>query len=163
MKRYIVMALVTLALVAPATRAQFKTQVEQESRISSGILQQSTPSFLFGWFNPDKFHMSHSLSFSYMTMGGQGVSLGTYTNSMRYEFADNLNARADVSMSYSPFASKSFMTQGMKNSLSSIYLSRAEVNYKPWENFSVQFQYRQLPYGYYYSPFASPWFGGDGY
>jgi hypothetical protein len=30
---------------------------------------------------------------------------------MRYEFADNLNARADVSMSYSPFMSKSPATQ----------------------------------------------------
>lgn len=163
MKQYIVTALVILALVGSTARAQFKTQVEQESRVSNSIYQQPDQSFLFGWFNPEKFHMSHSVSFSYMTMGGQGVSLGTYTNSMTYEFANNLNARADVSLSYSPFASSSLMTKGMKNSLSSIYLSRAEVNYKPWDNVSVQFQYRQLPYGYYYSPFASPWFGGDGY
>lgn len=163
MKQIIVAAFLMLAVAGSATRAQFKSQVEQESRISSGMIQQSEGSFLFGWFNPEKFHMNHSIGFSYVTMGGQGVSLGTYTNSMMYEFADNLNARADVSMSYSPYASSSFMTKGMKNSMSSIYLSRAEINYKPWENVSVQFQYRQLPYGYYSSPFASPWFGGDGY
>jgi hypothetical protein len=163
MKRYIVTALVILALVGSTTRAQFKTQIEQESRVSNSIYQQPEETSLFGWFNPEKFHMHHSLSFSYQTMGGQGVSLGTYTNSMMYEFANNLNARADVSLSYSPFASSSFMSKGMNNSLSSIYLSRAEVNYKPWENVTVQFQYRQLPYGSYYSPFASPWFGGDGY
>jgi hypothetical protein len=162
MKRYILTAIAVVA-VATLGQAQFKSQVEQESRISSGISQQGEPSLLFGWFNPEKFHMQHSLSFSYMTMGGQGVSLGTYTNSMTYDFADNLNARADVSMSYSPFASTSFMTKGMKNNMSSVYLSRAELNYKPWENFSVHVQYRQSPYGYYYSPFASPWFGGDGY
>jgi hypothetical protein len=163
MKHYVVTALLMLAVAVPAARAQFKSQVEQESRISSGIIQQSEGSFLFGWFNPEKFHMSHSIGFSYQTMGGQGISLGTYTNSMMYEFAENLNARADVSMSYSPFASSSFMTKGMKNNMSSIYLSRAEINYKPWENVSVQFQYRQLPYGYFSSPFASPRFGGDGY
>jgi hypothetical protein len=163
MKQYIVTLLLVLALIGATARAQFKTQVEQESRVSNSIYQQPAESFLFGWFNPEKFHMSHSLSFNYMTMGGEGVSLGTYTNSMMYEFADNLNARADVSLSYSPFASSSLMSKGLKNSLSSVYLSRAEVNYKPWENFTVQFQYRQLPYGYYYSPFSSPWFGGDGY
>jgi len=157
------MALVMLAAAAPATRAQFKSQVEQEARVSTGLIQESPGSFLFGWFNPDKFHMRHSLSFSYHSIGGEGISLGTYTNSMMYEFADNLNAQADVSMSYSPFASSSFMTQGMKNNLSSVYLSRAQVNYAPWENFSIHLQYHRSPYGYYYSPFASPWFGGDGY
>jgi hypothetical protein len=162
MKRYVLTALLVL-IVATATNAQFKSQVDRESRAASGLLQQSEPSLLLGWFNPEKFHMSHSLSFSYMTMGGQGLSLGTYTNSMTYEFAENLNARADVSMSYSPFSSNSFMSKDMKNSLGSVYLSRAEVNYKPWENFQVHVGFQQHPYGYYYSPFASPWYGGDGY
>jgi hypothetical protein len=163
MKRYILTAL-AVALVVTGGQAQFKSQVELESRVSSSIYQQAEPSLLLGWFNPEKFHMQHSLSFSYMTLGGEGMSLGSYTNSMTYEFADNLNARADVSMSFSPFANSSFMTNGMKNNLGKIYLSRAEINYKPWENFSVHVQYRQSPYGYYYySPFTSPWFGGDGY
>jgi hypothetical protein len=161
MKRYILTTFLVL-FAATVSSAQFKSQVDLESRAASGLLQQSDPSLLFGWFNPEKFHMSHSVSFSYMTMGGQGLSLGTYTNSMSYEFADNLNARADVSMSYSPFASNSFMNKDMRNSLGSVYLSRAEVNYKPWDNFLVHVGYQQRPFGYY-SPFGSPWYGGDGY
>jgi hypothetical protein len=155
----------TVALVCvmvTGVRAQFKSQVEQESRISEGILQQS-PSLWFGWFNPEKFHMRHSVSFSYHTMGGESMSLGTYTNSMMYEFADNLNARADISMSYSPYNSFSgAFGKGTKNSLSSVYLSRAEVNYRPWENVIMQIQFRQVPYGMY-SPFMSPWYREDGF
>jgi hypothetical protein len=163
MKRYMLTVLVALVVATPLLRAQFKTQVEQESRVSEGIFQRPETNLLFGWFNPEKFHMQHQLSFSYLTMGGEGVSLGTYTNSMMYEFAQNLNARADVSLSYSPFGSSSVYGKGMSNSLSSVYLSRAEVNYKPWDNVYVQFQFRRSPYGGYYSPFGSPFIGGEGY
>jgi hypothetical protein len=159
----VVMTVALMIVLAAGARAQFKSQVEQESRISRGVLQESSPSLLFGWFNPEKFHMRHSVSFSYHTMGDQSVSLGTYTNSMMYEFADNLNARADVSLSYSPFNSFSgAFGQGTKNSLSSIYLSRAEVNYRPWENVIMQVQFRQIPYGMY-SPYYSPWYREDGF
>ena len=164
----VLLGAVLILCAATGGHAQFKSQVDQESRISDGIIQQSAPSLLFGWFNPEKFTMRHSVSFSFTTMGDQSMSLGTYTNSMMYEFADNLNARADVSMSYSPFNSFSnSFGKGQKNSLSSIYLSRAELNYRPWENVAVQLQFRQIPYGMYYSPFYSPfsssWYGGDGF
>jgi hypothetical protein len=144
--------------------AQFKSQVEQESRISGNIANQSAPSFLFGWFDPEKFHMRHTFDLSYQSFGGQGLSLGTYTNSMTYEFAQNLDARADVSLSYSPFNSFSTFGGTKKNDLSSLYLSRAQLNYRPWENVMVQIQYRQIPYGsYYYSPFSNPWYRETGF
>ena len=159
MKRVMVGLLAAVVLSVTCAHAQFKTQVDRESRPYDGPGNSSMTSFLFGWFNPDRFHMSHSISMSYMTAGGQGLSLGTYTNSMMYQFADNLNARADVSLSYSPFNSYSKFG-GQKNDLSKIYLSRAEVNYKPWENVTFQVQYRNLPYsyGYYGSPFYSPFY-----
>jgi hypothetical protein len=159
MKRMMVVGLAVVLSVSCA-EAQFKSQVGRESRPYDGPGGNSSTSFLFGWFNPDKFHMRHSFSMSYMTSAGQGLSLGTYTNSMMYEFADNLNAQADVSLSYSPF--NSFSKFGnQKNDLSGIYLSRAEVNYKPWENVTFQLQYQKMPYywGYYGSPFYSPFYG----
>ncbi len=164
MKKRIIVAVAAALLCASASMAQFKSQVDQGPQVSDGVSSAtSSGSFLFGWFNPENFHMRQSLEFSYQTFGSQGMSLGTYTNSMTYDFSDRLNARADVSMSYSP--SNTFSTfGGKKNDLSSIYLSRAEVNYKPWENVLVKLQYRQVPYGnYYYSPFYSPWYGGEGF
>src|SRR5512139_1185864 len=140
----VVVLLIAGTVSAPA---QFKEQAQEESRISQGIYQQPS-SWLFGWFDPSKFTMRHSLELSYMSLGGgQGFSLGTYTNSMLYEFSDKLNARADVSLSYSPFNSFSSGLGGKRNDLSSIYLSRAEINYRPWENARIQLSFRQLPYG----------------
>ena len=164
MKRIIVRSVLAMLLLSASTSiAQFKSQTEQEPRVSDGLIQQSAPGLFFGWFNPEKFHMRHSFDLSYQTVGGQGLSLGTYTNSMTYEFADNLNARADISLSYSPY--NSFSTFGTKkNDLSALYLSRAQLTYRPWENVYVQFQYRQIPYGYYYySPFYNPWYRENGF
>ena len=161
-RRVIMIAGVLVLLGAGHGNAQFKSQVEDQPRVSDGLIHQSAPSLLLGWFNPENFHMRHSFSFSYLTAGGKGLSLGTYTNSMLYQFADNLNARADVSLSYSPY--NSFSSLGKKDDLSSLYLSRAQVNYKPWDNVLMQFQYRSAPYGsYYYSPFSNPWYRADGF
>jgi hypothetical protein len=151
-----------LALVVGIAPAQFKSQVQEESRLSGGLIQQPATSMLFGWFDPEKFQMRHSIDLSLQTFGGQAISMGTYTNSMSYQFAENLNVRTDVSMSYSPYNTLP-LQGGKKNDLSSIYLSRAEVNYKPWDNFIIQLQYRQNPYGYYSSPFYSPFYREGGF
>ncbi len=144
-----------LGTFSPAT-AQFKAQLEKEAPVSDMITRQQDPGLLFGWFDPSKFSMHHSLSYSYQTIGGQGMSVGMYTNSMMYQFADNLNARADVSLMYSPYNSFG-VGGGKRNDLSSIYLSRAELNYRPWQNVVVQVQYRQMPWwNMYDSPYA-PW------
>lgn len=164
--RAILLVVVGALIVGTASApAQFKEQAQEESRISQSMYQQPS-SWLFGWFDPSKFTMRHSLEMSYMTLGGgQGLSLGTYTNSMLYEFSDKLNARADVSLSYSPFNSFSSGLGGKRNDLSSIYLSRAEINYRPWDNTRIQLSFRQLPYGgyYYYSPFSDPWYREGGF
>ncbi|MGB6034216.1 MAG: hypothetical protein WBH55_15420 [Bacteroidota bacterium] len=146
--------LISLYLLPAIADAQFRSQADQESRVSQGLYGGSGSSFFFGLFDPARFQMRHSLSFSYQTFGNQGVSLGTYTNSMSYAFAENLNARADVSLSYSPYNTFS-KGGGGSNNFGSIYLSRAEINYRPFENMTVQIQYRQFPYGTFYS---SPFF-----
>lgn len=163
--RWVCVVLAGASALAPA---QFKSQGQEESKVSQGLYgQPSSSSSLFGWFDPSKFSMHHSFQMSYMTMGGgQGMSLGTYTNSMQYEFSDRLNARADVSLSYSPYNSfSSGLTGSKRNDLSSLYLSRAELNYKPWDNTRIQLSFRQLPYGgySYYSPFYDPWYREGGF
>jgi hypothetical protein len=152
-----------LVLAAADGEAQFKGQIEREAAASGGVIASESGSMLFGWFDPSKFSMHHSVSMSFMTFAGQGMTLGTYTNTMMYQFADNFNARADVSMSYSPTNSFSgFGGKGGKD-FSGVYLSGAQINYRPWENVTVQLQYHQVPYGYYMSPFSGPWYGESGF
>jgi hypothetical protein len=131
--------LVSLVVLWTSADAQFRTQADRESRVSQGLYGSSGSSFFFGLIDPARFQMRHSIQFSYHTFGSQGVSLGTYTNSMSYAFAENLSARADVSLSYSPYNTFSSKGGGSKN-LSSIYLSRAEINYRPFENMTVHIQ-----------------------
>ena len=65
--------LVCLVAAVGVARAQFKSQAEQESRVSDGIMHQTAPQLLLGWFNPDKFHMQHSFDLSFATMGDQSL------------------------------------------------------------------------------------------
>ena len=155
--------MVCLVVVASSTTAQFKSQRETEQQVSDGVNPVGSPSLLFGFFDPDKFQMHHSFSLSYITMGGQGMSLSSYTNSMMYSFSDQLNARADVSFLYSPYSSIGNATGNGKNQFSSLFLSRAELNYRPWNNVLFKVQYRQLPYTSMYSPFYGPFSGEGGY
>lgn len=163
MKKFIVLVAL-LAVANGVSLAQFKSQVEQETQVSLNKLGDSSSplSYLFGWFNPDKFTMRHSFDLSYATFGGEGLSLGTYTNSMRYDFAENFNARADVAFSFSPYSSLSTLN---KKDLSNVYLKNAEINYKPWENTYLTLSYRQLPYGtgYYNSAFFNPFYRESGF
>jgi len=150
-----------LILFCEVASAQLKSQVEQQTSPSQYLVHPSVGmGGLFGWFDPNRFSMHHNFSMSYVTAGGTGLSLASYTNSMLYQVADPLNVRFDVTMQTSPFGNYGSVNQSAFNNL---FLSRAELNYKPWENFQVQLQYRQLPfspYGYY-RPYGTSSFLGD--
>ncbi len=167
MKRF---ALVVAAVVvwSGIACAQFKSQVNDEHpSVTQSILRQDYNSFdLFGWFNPENFQMRHSFTMSYQTFGSTSLGVNMYTNSMLYKFSDRLNVAADVSLMMTPYGS---VSPGVKNQFSGVMLNRAQINYKPWDNFLIQVQYRKYPYGYtdgyfggYGSRFYNPLFG-DGY
>jgi hypothetical protein len=154
-----ILILLSLSL-AIDTEAQFRDQQPGTPRVGNAIVSSNTPS-LFSWFNPENFHMRHSYSMSYMTAGGRGMAVGMYTNSMFYQIADPLNVQLDVSLMHSPYNS---FNRNMDD-YSGVFISRAEINYQPSENFRVQLQYRQVPYtdylgyyGYYGSRYYSPWY-----
>jgi hypothetical protein len=165
MKPLICLTLVgMLALTSVQTYAQFKPQAGSEMTTSSAVIDQSVPSTLFGWFDASKFSMRHSLSYSVTSFGGQAMSMGMYTNTMTYQFADNFDARADISMNYSPNMSFSGLNGKSNNNFSGVYLSNAQLSYRPWENVRVQLQYFRVPYGSsYYSPFGNFMYGGPGF
>ena len=157
--------LVFLAVIPVATAsAQLKSQAHQDESASAAMVRQAPGTWggglssFFGLIDPNRFMMRHSLAFNYMSAGGSGLSMASYTNSMFYRIADPLDVRVDVTLQGSPFGS----TAGYeRNDLSGIYLSRAELNYRPWDNVFMQFQYRQLPYSYYYGYPFDPYFRGN--
>ncbi len=132
--------------------AQFKTNVQQDPSVSQSLVRSDDSGLLFGWFDPSKLKMAQSFSMSYQTFGNQGLALGVYTNSLSYQISQPLSLQMDVSVVHSPYSS---LGGDFSKSLSGIYLSRAELNYKASDNMLFQIQYRQLP--------ASLYLGGYGF
>ena len=139
---------------------QFKSQENEQPSPAQYLVHPATSiNSFFGLFNPDNFMMRHDFSFSYLSTGGNGLSLASYTNSMFYKIADPLNVRVDLTLQGSPFGQYGSAQQ---SDLSKLYLSRAELNYRPSENFLVKVQYNQLPLSYWGSyPGYSPYVWGD--
>jgi len=130
--------------------AQFKDSGFETESPKDGIVKQEQGSLL-GFLNSDDFIMRHSFSLSYSSFAGEGVSLGTYTNSMFYKLMDNLNVQLDVSVVNSPYST---LGEGFQKSINGIYVTNASLNYRPWKDVSVYLQYRNMPFGYgYYNPF----------
>jgi len=145
--------LILAALTGAPASAQLKSQSHADESASASMVRQGQGSWgggfssFFGLLSPDRFMMRHTFGLNYMSAGGTGLSMASYTNSMFYRIADPLDVRVDVTLQGSPFGP----TAGMnRNDLSGIYLSRAELNYRPWDNVFFQVSYRELPYSAYY-------------
>jgi hypothetical protein len=155
MKRLItIVGIVTLLMVQGRAFAQLKSQVEEKPRIGESMVRPGGGASIFGLFNSENFLMRHSYSFSYMVLSGRNLGVGVYTNSMIYKISNPLDVRLDVSLMHSPFNS---FSKEYQNDLNKLFISRAEVNYRPFESMLIQLQYRQLPFSYYGS-YLSPYY-----
>ena len=133
-------------VLSDVSSAQFKRSSSEEPKVSDSFIRPATQSDWLGFFNPENFLMRQSYSMSYTAMGGHGFALGTYTNSMLYKVSDKVDARVDVSLQHSPYST---FDQRLQNSLTGVFLNRAEVNYRPSENMLLSVSYRQIPFGSY--------------
>ncbi|MBI3006510.1 MAG: hypothetical protein HYY49_14020 [Ignavibacteriales bacterium] len=141
-----------ILLIAGTANGQLKSRPEERPSVSESIIRSDNSGLMFGWFDPSRLTMHHSYSLSYSSFGGQGLSLGVYTNSLLYQFSDPLSVQFDISLMHSPY--NTFGNEFGKN-FSGVYLSRAQLNYKPTDNMWLQIQFRQVPSLY--------WLGNSGY
>jgi hypothetical protein len=123
--------------------AQFKVQSEPVDFADRLRTDQSQ----FGILGIDmsRFSMSHSYSMSYMSMGRQGVTQGLYLNTMSYQFSIPLTVSLQLGMAHNPFGgvgdngTASILQNGM-------FVSGAQLKYKPTENTTIQFGFQNMPY-----------------
>lgn len=158
--------LIIMSLISSLSFAQFKDSGFPTETPRDGIYNKSS-NFLFDFLNNENFSMKHSFSMSYSAFAGQGIALGVYTNSMMYKFSDNLNVQLDASIVNSPYST---FGKDFQSSINGLYISRAAVNYRPWNDVYITLQYRSMPYlfnnpynnGYrnYYNPFYNDYFSG---
>lgn len=135
---------------------QFRNE-NSDVNINTGFIKNSTSSFVQSFLDMNKFHMSHSVSMSYASMGDQGVALGVYTNNMMYQFNDRLDFQAAVSFVNSPYSTYG---KNFQNSLNGVYLNKAQLNYRPTDNTLISLTFSQMPYSSYYG-YGNGW--GRGY
>lgn len=137
--------LIFVTLLSITIFGQFKEPVFPTESVKDGVISNNSGS-LFGFLSSDNFRMNHSIGVSYSAFGSDGLALSTYTNSMLFKVSDNLNFQMDASIIQTPYST---LGKDFENNLSGIYLSRAELNYRPWKDFQVSLQYRNFPGGYY--------------
>ena len=99
---------------------QLKSQ-DKPVEISEEIIRPSQNSFMgLSIFDPSKFNMTHSLSMSFFSVGGKGVSQQLYLNTMTYQIAN-------------PLFQNGF------------FLSGAELQYKPSDKLEMRVQFSSMP------------------
>ncbi len=134
-------------ILALSVNAQFKKDPFTKPEVRDGLFaKESGGNFLTNLFNSENFSMRHSFDASYSTFGEHGIATTVYTNSMFYKFSDNLNVRLDASLVYSPYNS---LGKTFQDNINGLYISRAELNFRPWDDTVIRIQYRNIPAGMY--------------
>lgn len=137
-----ILAAILLLTVSSASHAQLKkdTNVKMSQALTHSNKLQSLVGLL--GLDPTKFSMSHSYSMMFSSVGGHSFSQGLYLNTMKYQFSDPLSMFVQVGFSHQPFGNLGNDNLQTRNQL---FLSGAGLEYKPSENFKLQFQFSQTP------------------
>jgi len=161
MMKKMLLPLLFILFLSSLLHAQFRNDLDKPLDLKSGMMSKNSFSIM-GLVGVEDFQMNHSFGLSYSTFAGNGISLGTYTNSMFLKFSDKLNIMADISVVNSPYSSfgKDFSKQ-----INGVYIDRLQMNYKISDGMSFMVQYSNSPYNYYSSysmgGFSSFW--GDSF
>ena len=136
--------LVIILILPVLLLGQLKKDLIQPD-FSNVLVQQNNQNSLFAFIDPSKLTMSHSVSMSYSTFGGESIVMNSYVNTINYQFNDQLSLRTNLGIMTSPYNSmpnNSFLNQQQ-------FFGGAELNYRPSENTVLSLSFQSLPYNYY--------------
>lgn len=149
MNKKIVTIFVLILILPTVLSAQLKSQ-DKPVQIKNELLQPANEYLGFSLLDPSRLTMSHSVSISYFSMGGRGMSQTMYLNTLRYQIATPLMMTLQWGIQNYPHNSFATNNPAFQNGF---FLSGAELKYQPNDKFEVRFQYRNMPglYNPYYS------------
>lgn len=150
-KILLLLFVVTLLGVTRPADAQLRTDAQME-QAPVQVYEQNESFSLNALFDPQHFQMQHSFEMGSSTWGG-GYSYGMYTNSLMWQFNQQLAARVDVSY-MQDFGGALGMDARMGGQNGRFFLRNAEIAYRPADNVQLHFQIRQSPHGSYMSPYG---------
>jgi len=148
MKRFFIAIMLISFLFPYAVFGQLKSQ-DKPVQIKHELIRSINDQFLgLSIFDPSRFHMSHSVSMSYFTLGGKGISQSLYLNTMSYQLSNPLLLKVQWGVQNFPYNS---LAKNHPAFQSGFFFSGAELQYKPNDKFEMRLQYNRLPASMYYS------------
>lgn len=130
-------------LLTPALLfGQLRTQSEMPD--IRDAIAKPTAGLLAGFLSSDRFSMHHSFSASFLSAGGHGMMLNSYTNTIHYQISDPLTLRVNLGLMSTPHSS--FQTWSGDNNLK--FFGGAELMYRAGSNTTISLGVEQMP-GYY--------------
>jgi len=144
MKKYAVLIVtISLFFISVTGFAQMRRDVSKPN--ISGILTTAPSQYLMGFLDPSRMRMHHSFSMSYSALGGAGLMIGSYMNTIDYLISENLNLRANLGIMTSPYNTfgENFYLNKPK------FFGGAELNYRMGENTNLMLRIDTAPYMYY--------------
>jgi len=157
--RKISFIILLLAIIANISYSQYK-EIPYETKMNL----KNNNGLILGFINPANFSLTNSVNISYINAGNTSVSLTSYTGTLTYKVLKNLSVSADITMQYSPYAafgSNPALNKEFQSSFNGVSLSRVTLDYKPFKNMFIHFDYVNNKNGYYY-PYGS-FYGWDGF
>lgn len=107
---------------------------------------QKPQGFLSQLIDPSKFTMSQSYSVSLMSGGGKTFNQGLYLNTMEYKISDPLVAKVSIGYMHQPFGGP----QLNQNSNGQVFVQQARLQYTPFKNTMITFDFQQMPSPYFW-------------
>lgn len=148
--------LVFIILLLPAlASAQLKKQSEPLDLKQELLRPLNENNIGLGLIDFSKLSMSHSVSMSYFSMGGQSLSQSMYLNTMNYQVSDPLSVQLQWGVRNFPHNTFGNNAPALQNGF---FISGAEINYKPSDKFQMKLQYSSQPSRYYYNNYSNPLF-----
>jgi hypothetical protein len=141
MNKKIFIILVLVIVLPSVLSAQLKRQ-DKPVEIKKELLQPSNQYLGFSLIDPSRLTMSHSVSMSYFSTGGRGLSQTMYLNTLQYQIASPLKMTLQWGIQNYPHNSFSQNNPAFQNGF---FISGAELKYQPSDKFEMRFQYRSMP------------------
>lgn len=139
---------VMLCLLPTLMFGQFKNQAG-EQKIGAAISRPGG-GLLLGFINPDRLHMSHQFSVSYLSAGGRGMMLNSYLNTIDYQISNPLSLQLNIGLLNSPY--NGFSNAPAINTTD--FFGGAVLRYKPNSRTAVSLGVNVAPNsGLIYSPY----------
>lgn len=138
--RKLLLTLLLFLFSGGLVNGQFKAALPDVDIPTAILSNNPTPGqFLF---DPTRFHMNHGFSMSLMSVNGQAVSVGAYTNQMIFDLRDNLSIMTQFSLV------QPGLLAGSNRFQSNQVFYQASLKYSPWSNTHLYFNFSNYPFYY---------------